>query len=138
MQAQPLAGKIMGGSASSFAVAEWSDPGGHVGDKPRYISPWHAHHSDDEAWYVLEGNLCVQSGSERVDLAPGCGVLVARGTPHTYWNPGPERVRYLLMMPPAILALIQRIHTMTDRNHAALSAVFKEFDSSLLEWPAFL
>ncbi len=35
MQAQPLAGKILGGPDASFAVAEWSDPGGLVADKPR-------------------------------------------------------------------------------------------------------
>lgn len=135
MQAPLLAGKTMGSTENSFAVAEWGDPGGPVSDRPRFIAPWHVHHNVDEAWYVLEGRLCVQSGGERVDLSAGAGVLVPRGTPHTYWNPGPERVRYLLVMPPAILRLIQTIHAMTDRNPAALAAVFEQYDSALLEWP---
>jgi len=138
MQAPPLAGKILGSPDSSFAVAEWSDPGGPAGDRPRFIAPWHVHHADDEAWYVLEGRLCVQSGSECVELSAGAGVLVPRGTPHTYWNPGSDRVRYLLMMPPAILRLIQSIHALTDRNPIALAAVFEQFDSALLEWPSML
>ena len=138
MQAPPLAGKTMGSPDSSFAVAEWSDPGGPAGERPRFIAPWHVHHRDDEAWYVLEGQLSVQSGSERIELWPGCGVLVPRGTPHTYWNPGPERTRYLLMMPPGILRLIQRIHVLTDRSPATLAAVFEQCDSALLDWPAEL
>jgi mannose-6-phosphate isomerase-like protein (cupin superfamily) len=135
MQAPPLAGKILGSTDGSFAIAEWSDPGGPAGDRPRFIAPWHVHHNDDEAWYVLEGSLCVQSGPERVELSAGSGFLVPRGTPHTYWNPGPGRVRYLLVMTPTILGLIQKIHAMTDRNHAALAAVFEECDSTLLDWP---
>jgi mannose-6-phosphate isomerase-like protein (cupin superfamily) len=142
MLAPLLAGKTMGSLDSSFAIAEWSDPGrtvgGTAGDRPRYIAPWHVHHNDDEAWYVLEGKLCVQSGAERVDLSPGCAVLVPKGTPHTYWNPATERVQYLLVMSPAILGLIQKIHAMTDRNPAALAAVFEQFDSALLDWPSYL
>ena len=138
MQAPLLAGKTMGSLDSSFAVAEWSDPGGAPSDRPRYIAPWHVHHKDDEAWYVLEGALCVQSGSELVELTAGAGVLVPRGTPHTYWNPGPGRVRYLLMMPPAILKLIQKIHALTERTPAALDAVFAECDSARLDWPDYL
>src|SRR6202035_1445565 len=71
MQAPLLAGNTMGSLETSFAVAEWSDPGGPVAEGPRYIAPWHVHHSDDEAWYVLEGKLCVQSGPERVELSAG-------------------------------------------------------------------
>jgi mannose-6-phosphate isomerase-like protein (cupin superfamily) len=138
MQAPLLAGKTLGNTESSFAIAEWGDPGGPVGDRPRFIAPWHVHHHDDEAWYVLEGKLCVQSGAERVELSTGSGVLVPRGTPHTYWNPGPERVRYLLMMPPTILRLIQKIHAMNDRSPANLDAVFQQCDSARLDWPSDL
>ena len=135
MQAPLLAGKTLGTQHSSFAVAEWGDPGGPAGDRPRYIAPWHVHHNDDEAWYVLEGSLCVQSGKECVELSSGAGVVVPRGTPHTYWNPGPGRVRYLLIMPPAILRLIEKIHALTDRNPAAVAAVFAACDSALVDWP---
>lgn len=135
MEAPLLAGKVLGNTENSFAVAEWSDPGGPAGDRPRFIAPWHVHHRDDEGWYVLEGKLCVQSGRERVELSAGCGVLVPRGTPHTYWNPGPERCRYLLFMTPTILRLIQKIHSLTERSPAILAAVFEECDSALVEGP---
>lgn len=127
-----LSGKTLGTVADSFVIAEWRDAGG-VSDRPRLIAPRHVHHSDDEAWYVLEGRLRVQVGDKEVEAGPGAAVLVPRGTPHTYWNPGPEAVRYLLIMTPNIFGLIQDIHAMPERTPAALREVFRKHDSALLE-----
>ena len=55
-----------------------------------------------------------------------------RGKAHTYWNPGPGPVRYLLVMTANIYRLIQAIHAMPDRNPIALREVFRKFDSELL------
>jgi hypothetical protein len=65
-------------------------------------------------------------------MRAGSGVLVPRGTPHTYWNPGPGPVRYLLVMTARICQLIQEIHTLQDRSPASLRAVFEKYDSELL------
>ena len=111
-------------------IAEWQDAGGPSGP-PRYIAPLHLHRKDDEAWYVLEGTLMVRKGEEVVEVGAGCSVMVPRGVVHTYWNPGPGRVRYLLAMTSNIFRLIQAIHAMPDRNAAALRAVFERFDSEL-------
>src|SRR5712692_7931245 len=100
--------------------------------QPRWIAPLHLHRSDDEAWYVLEGVLRVNVGDDEVELRAGSGVLVPRGTPHTYWNPGPGRVRYLLMMTSRIYQLVQDIHAMKERTPASLRAVFEKHDSELL------
>jgi mannose-6-phosphate isomerase-like protein (cupin superfamily) len=127
----PLAGQILSSAGGDFVVAEWQDAGG-VSATPRWIAPLHLHRNDDEAWYVLEGVLCVKAGDEDVELGAGSGVLVPRGTPHTYWNPGPERVRYLLVMTSRIYQLIQDIHAMTERTPVALRAVFEKHDSQLL------
>ena len=129
--APPLAGHTLGSTDTDFVIAEWQDPGGHT-DPPRLIAPLHLHNSDDEAWYVLEGALCVQSGDEVVELHAGSGVHVPRGTPHTYWNPGPGRVRYLLVMSSNIFRLIQEIHSMPDRSAPLLQAVFRKYNSELL------
>ncbi len=131
MIAPPLAGKILGSADSSFAVAEWRDGGG-PSSPPRLIAPVHVHHKDDEGWYVLEGALCVKAGADTVDLPAGSGIMVSRGTAHTYWNPGPGPVRYLLFMTPTILRLIQAIHEMKDRNPQALAELFESHDSSLM------
>jgi mannose-6-phosphate isomerase-like protein (cupin superfamily) len=130
--APPLAGNTLGSSTNSFVIAEWRDAGGPPGER-RLIAPPHVHHTDDEAWYVLEGAMCVQMGDNVVEARAGSGVLVPRGTPHTYWNPGPGPTRYLLIMTPNIHQLIQDIHAMKERTPAALEAVFRKHDSELVE-----
>ena len=127
-----LAGNTLGSTDTSFVIAEWRDAGG-ISEKPRLIAPWHVHHNDDEAWYVLEGKLRVGRGVEEILAEAGSGVLVPRGVAHTYWNPGPERARYLLIMSPNIYGLIQDIHSMKERSQQALEQVFRQHDSELVE-----
>lgn len=127
----PLAGRTLGSGTNDFVVAEWQDAGAPPGP-PRYIAPFHLHRSDDEAWYVLEGVLQIKAGEKEIELRAGSGVLVPRGTPHTYWNPTVQRVRYLLVMTPRIYSLIQKIHATSDRTPAGMRNLFEEFDSELL------
>jgi len=129
--ASQLAGKTLGTGKDSFVIAEWRDAGGPPGP-PRLIAPLHLHHNDDEAWYVLEGTLCVRVGDKDVEAKAGSAVFVPRGTPHTYWNAGPGLLRYLLVMTPRIFELIQEIHAMRERTPVALQAVFRKYDSELL------
>ena len=131
MIAPLLAGNVIGSRGSNFVIAEWKDPGGPPGP-PRWIAPLHLHRNDDEAWYVLEGTLCVRVGNDVVEAKAGAAVFVPRGTPHTYWNPEPGLVRYLLVMTSNVYSLIQDIHSMTERSPAALRAVFENHDSELL------
>jgi len=130
--APPLAGQVIGLPENAFVIAEWRDPGGPPGP-PRLIAPLHLHHSDDEAWYVLEGTLRVRVDEQEVEAQAGSAVFVPRGTKHTYWNPGPEPVRYLLVMTSNIYRLIQAIHAMPERTPAAVRAVFAKYDSELLD-----
>jgi mannose-6-phosphate isomerase-like protein (cupin superfamily) len=117
-----LAGRVLGSPGDGFAIAEWQDAGG----------PPHVHYRDDEAWYVLEGTLCVRLGDGDVEARAGSGVFAPRGTPHTYWNPGPGRLRYLLVITSKIYRPIQEIHAMPDRSRPALEAVFRKYDSELI------
>jgi mannose-6-phosphate isomerase-like protein (cupin superfamily) len=130
--APALAGRVVGSTNDAFVIAEWRDPGGPPGPL-RLIAPPHLHRSDDEAWYVLEGALRVRVGKEVVEAGAGAAVFVPRGTPHTYWNPGPDPARYLLVMTANIYRLIQEIHGMKERTPAALRAVFAKYDSELLD-----
>ena len=132
MIASPLSGNTLGSVGDAFVIAEWQDAGGPA-EPPRLIAPPHVHHRDDEAWYVLEGTLCVQVGKDEVEAHAGSGVFVPRGTAHTYWNPGPGPVRYLLIMTSNIYSLIKEIHAMQSRTPAALRAVFGKYDSDLLD-----
>lgn len=131
MVAPPMAGTVLGSLGADFVIAEWKDAGGPPGP-PRRIAPLHLHRNDDEAWYVLEGAMCVRVGKDVVEARAGAAVFVPRGTPHTYWNPGPGLVRYLLVMTTNVYSLIQDIHAMTERSPAALKAVFEKHDSELV------
>jgi mannose-6-phosphate isomerase-like protein (cupin superfamily) len=129
--APPLAGQVIGSVADAFVIAEWRDGGGPPGP-PRLIAPLHIHHSDDEAWYVLEGALQVKVGSDVFEARAGSSVFVPRGTPHTYWNPSTEPCRYLLVMTSKIYRMIQEIHATMDRTPEVLGAIFRKYDSELL------
>jgi mannose-6-phosphate isomerase-like protein (cupin superfamily) len=130
--ALPLAGNVIGSIGDAFVIAEWKDAGGPPGP-PRWIAPLHLHRNDDEAWYVLEGTLRVRVGKDEVEARAGSAVFVPRGTAHTFWNPGPGLVRYLLIMSSNIYRMIQEIHTMSDRSPSALRAVFQKYESERLD-----
>lgn len=135
MMAPPLAGNLLGAEDGQFVIAEWRDPGGSPGQR-RLIAPFHVHHADDEAWYVLEGVLMFRVGEDEIEAPVGRAVMAPRGRPHTYWNPAAEPARYLIVMTPNIHRLIRAIHAMPVRTHDALGAVFEEHDSTLLPDPA--
>ncbi len=130
--APALAGRVIGSIDDASVIAEWHDSGGPPGP-PRLIAPPHLHRRDDEAWYVVEGTLRVRVGKEEVEASAGAAVFVPRGTPHTYWNPRQDPVRYLLVMTTNIYRLIQEIHGIKERTPAALRAAFAKYDSELLD-----
>jgi mannose-6-phosphate isomerase-like protein (cupin superfamily) len=112
--------------SDSFVIADWTDPGTHPG---RPIAGLHRHHSDDEAWFVLEGRLGFRVGEEEREVAAGESILAQHGVEHSYWNPASEPARYLLVMTPRIHRLIEELHA-GDRSDWA--RIFEEHDSELL------
>jgi mannose-6-phosphate isomerase-like protein (cupin superfamily) len=117
----------------AFVIAEWQDAGGPAG-APRLIAPRHLRHSDDEARYVLEGVLRVQVGEDEIEAGTGSSVFVPRGTPHTCWNAGPRRVRYLLGLTSNIYRLIQEIHVMAECSRGLCGQYSpSKYDSELLD-----
>jgi mannose-6-phosphate isomerase-like protein (cupin superfamily) len=130
--AASLAGNVLAADGASLVLAEWRDPGGAT-DPPRYIAPLHVHHSDDEAWYVLEGTLRFRLDDDEVEAQAGGAVVAPRGVAHTYWNPRPEPARYLLVMTSRIAALIDAIHAPGETR--GMDEVFRAHDSTLIGWP---
>ncbi len=133
--AERLAGGEIGSAESAFVVAEWSDPGGGS-DPPLYVAPLHVHHDDDEAWYVLEGTLVVRLGERDVEVPAGGAVIAPRGTPHTYWNPRPDPLRYVLVMTRRISRMIEALHAGAARDEQSVAALFAEHRSEYLGWPS--
>lgn len=119
---------------TDFCLAEWTAPPA-VENRRGYIAPLHVHHQDDEAWYVLEGELGVLlDGTEHV--VTGGGAVFARAeVAHTYWNAAATETRYLLVMTPRIRALIAALHDPQQRGEGSMPQVFTDFSSTLLGWP---
>lgn len=127
-------GSVIASPSASIVVAEWIDPGGGD-DPPSFIAPLHVHRADDEAWYVIDGALRVRIGVEHVDVPAGGGVLVPRGTVHTFWNPSSAPGRYLLIMTPKIHSLIELLHQGIEMTADEVAAAFRTHDSEFLGWP---
>src|SRR5262249_61849745 len=53
---------------------------GAYGDMP----PLHVHHTDDEVFHLLEGELTLYHGADVTRLRAGETALAPRGVPHTY------------------------------------------------------
>jgi oxalate decarboxylase/phosphoglucose isomerase-like protein (cupin superfamily) len=64
-------------------------------------SPYHVHHNEDEAFYVLEGELAVVLDGKWLTAGPGTYVYGPRDIPHGFKVVGTKPARMLLMCAPA-------------------------------------
>ena len=80
----------------NFAFLDQRVPGG-------YAVPQHIHHTEDEAWYVLEGNVTFYCGNETLAAEPGSWVFLPRDTIHAF-KVGPDGGRLLTISAPAEFA----------------------------------
>ena len=107
-------------AGESLVIREWTDPG------PSYL---HIHHSDDEAWHVLEGSLRFLFEHEELEAPAGSTVFVPAGVAHTYRVTEPSR--YLIFLTPRLDRLIARLRALSDQNQ--LRSTLAEFDTVIVE-----
>jgi mannose-6-phosphate isomerase-like protein (cupin superfamily) len=62
--------------------------------------PPHIHHAHEEGFYVLEGELEFQAGTQTVRAGPGTFLMVPMGVPHTFSNPTEKPARFLGILTP--------------------------------------
>jgi quercetin dioxygenase-like cupin family protein len=67
-------------AGGSYTFVVTSPPGAGV--------PPHVHEHEDEAIYVVSGELDVMLGDTRTRAGAGAVLDFARGTPHAFWNVG--------------------------------------------------
>jgi quercetin dioxygenase-like cupin family protein len=67
---------------------------------PRHASPPLHTHPQDESYIVLEGQLTVQAGGRRFELAPGAAAVVPMGVAHTF-RVDSNTARVLVLSTPA-------------------------------------
>jgi quercetin dioxygenase-like cupin family protein len=78
-----------------FAVVEHPLAPGTLGGPP------HIHHNEDEASYVLEGEIMVQVGERLIQALAGTLIFKPKGLAHTFWNLGSAPARILEIISPA-------------------------------------
>jgi mannose-6-phosphate isomerase-like protein (cupin superfamily) len=128
----PMVNQSIGTTSSDFVIQENLARTGPEGTSHKGV-PLHRHRIEDEAWYVLEGTLRFQYGTREIEAPAGTGVFLPRGTPHTFWNPGPIPARYLLIMGPKTASLLEVLHGSNRPPPAGLKALYDTFEIDLLE-----
>ena len=108
-------------SGNSFGVFEWAGSG---------PADLHVHHSDDEAWHVLEGVLLFRFADREVAAEAGSTVFVPAGVAHSFQTAGAVPVRYLVVVTPRIRDLITELQQSHDRD--AEPAIYRKYESELL------
>ena len=78
---------------NAFSQIETDDPRGSG-------PPLHLHHNEDETFYVLEGEVTIVVGDQRIDLNAGDYVFAPREIAHAYVVRS-ERARMLVTASPA-------------------------------------
>ena len=67
---------------------------------PGFSPPLHVHHREDEAFYVLEGEVTMQCGDRTFTATAGAFVFLPRDVPHTFVVEGDREARVLTLMTP--------------------------------------
>jgi quercetin dioxygenase-like cupin family protein len=81
-------------TGGAFALLEASIP-------PGSGPPPHLHTTEDEAFYLLAGELQITAGPDTFVARAGDFVFVPRGTLHGFINPGVDAARALILFTPA-------------------------------------
>ena len=92
------------GTGGAYEVLEHTLAPGLLGAPP------HRHAREDELSYVLAGTLTVWRAGRVERAGPHTLVRKPRGEWHTFWNAGPEPVRFLeLVSPPGFAAYFREL-----------------------------
>jgi mannose-6-phosphate isomerase-like protein (cupin superfamily) len=67
---------------------------------PGFSPPLHVHHREDEAFYVLEGEVTMQCGDRTFTATAGAFVFLPRDVPHTFVVEGDRPARMLTLLSP--------------------------------------
>jgi len=90
-----------------------------AGDMP----PLHVHHTHDEGFLLLEGELSLFLPDREIALRPGEFVLAPRGVPHTY-QVGDAPARWLIVStPPAFEEFVEDVAALDEQTPDAVAAV---------------
>jgi mannose-6-phosphate isomerase-like protein (cupin superfamily) len=84
-----------GDTAGRYSLVLWD-----MAPPPAPGPPLHRHLNEEEAVYVLGGELDVTVEGRLLRMGPSDFANVPTGVEHTIANPGPERARFLIILSP--------------------------------------
>lgn len=125
--------------------AATEDTGGAYAMLECVVSPgeWttrHIHHNEEEAWYVLEGELTFQLAERTERAFPGSYALVPRGTLHAFGNTGAKPAKCLIIFSPpglermfAEAAVLRQASPNGEPDPQELAALFKRYGFEIVE-----
>jgi quercetin dioxygenase-like cupin family protein len=102
-----------------------------AGDMP----PLHIHHTHDEGFLLLEGELSLFLPDREIALRPGQFVLAPRGIPHTY-QVGDAPARWLVLSTPAgFERFVEDVAALDEMTPDALTATGAQHGIEILGPP---
>ena len=104
---------------------------------PKAGPPLHMHHIENELFWVLEGELDVQVGTEIIRMTPGSCAYAPRMIPHTWQTVGERDVRFLALAEPAghLEAFVRdliRLRQSGPLDPASTKALFEKYDMEVI------
>jgi len=72
----------------------------HLTVPPQFSTPYHVHHTEDEAFYVLEGELIFICDGDKIARGAGSYIFLPRGVPHGSRSSGEGTSRVLIHVMP--------------------------------------
>jgi quercetin dioxygenase-like cupin family protein len=92
--------------------------------------PPHIHHREDEAFYVLEGDLSFHADGQSYRAGPGTWVTLPKGSLHHFRNEGATAARMLILVHPSGL---EKFFAEVGREAVGVEAGFGPVTSAEIE-----
>ena len=103
-----------------------------------HMPPLHVHRDEDEAFYVVAGEVTLHLPGREIRVGPGDLAVAPRGVPHAY-RVGPEPARWLVMSTPAgFERFVAAVAECEDFDPGRLAAIAAEHSIEILGPPGTL
>src|SRR3990172_1415662 len=91
---------------------------------PQAGPPLHAHHREDEGFYVLAGEFEIQVGDRTLRATPGTFAFLPREIPHRFQNVGPTTGKLLVTIsPPGFEKFFEEGHNLSQQGPPQITEV---------------
>ena len=93
LSGHPMAFLVTGEDTKHTSMFDWTMP-------PRFSTGLHVHRTQEETFYVLDGECDWQVGDRRIRATPGTFLFIPPGVPHNIANATDKPARVLMTVSP--------------------------------------